>query len=160
MFHVLVTMVLTAVIVVVPVMLHIGEIMGNGQADVVSGASMKLPEKPSGEYIVIVNRSLHEDSLEDWKTFFTGKDLPVIFDDISCIVSQADSGGMQMAQRYQAQLPENQMKLRTEDLTLLVSKAESGYIDAAVFSKEIAQAMKLSTEKCSEKSVVIEVKTG
>ena len=65
-----------------------------------------------------------------------------------------------MAQRYQAQLPENQMKLRTEDLTLLVSKAESGYIDAAVFSKEIAQAMKLSTEKCSEKSVVIEVKTG
>ena len=65
MFHVLVTMVLTAVIVVVPVMLHIGEIMGNGQADVVSGASMKLPEKPSGEYIVIVNRSLHEYSLEE-----------------------------------------------------------------------------------------------
>ena len=43
-----------------------------------------------------------------------------------------------------AQLPENQMQLSTEDPTLLVSKAENGYIDMAVFSKEMADALKLS----------------
>ena len=38
------------------------------------------------------------------------------------------------------------MKLRTENPTLLVSKAENGCIDAAIFSKEMADAMKLRTD--------------
>ena len=37
------------------------------------------------------------------------------------------------------------MKLRTENPPLLVSKAENGCIDAAIFSKEMADTMKLRT---------------
>ncbi len=120
------------------------EQLGFFSADVVSGASVKLPEKPSGEYIVLLNRSLHEDSLDDWTAFFRDGELNVFFDDISCIAAESDINALKMADRLCAQLPENQMRLRTENSLLLASKAENGCIDAAIFSKEMADDLKLN----------------
>ena len=130
-----------------------------GTTDAVSGASVKPPEKPSGEYILLLNKSLHEGSVDEWTAFFRDGELNVIFDDISCITAQSDAAAVQMAERFQAQLPENQMRLRTENPTLLVSKAENGCIDAAIFSKEMADSLKLRPE--TNKSIVcISVKGG
>ena len=143
--HVLASAMAAALLVGVPSAYIIGQSDVN-TADAVSGASVKLPEKPSGEYVLLLNRTLHEDSLDDWIAFFRDGELNVIFDDISCIAAQSDSGAIQMAQRLQAQLPENQMQLRTENPMLLVSKAENGCIDAAIFSKEMADSLGLKAE--------------
>lgn len=114
--------------------------------DAVSGASIDMPDRPSGDYVLLLNRSLHEETFDDWAAFFRDGELNVIFDDINCIAAQSDVDALKMADRLIAQLPENQMKLRTENPTLLVSKAENGCIDAAIFSKEMADAMKLRTD--------------
>ena len=127
-----------------PILTHFDIFGSVSDPDAVSGASMELPDQPSGDFVVLMNSSLHKDTLEDWQLFFTGEDLPVIFEDIQCIVAEGDSGGQQLAERFMAQLPENQMTLRTEDPTLLVSKAEAGFIDVAVFSKEMAESFSSS----------------
>ena len=127
--------------------------------DAVSGASIKLPDKPSGEYIVLLNRSLHEGSADDWTAFFRDGELNVIFDDISCIAAQSDAPAIQMAERFRAQLPENQMRLRRENALLLASKAENGCIDAAIFSKETAEALKIDAG-AAENIICIEIKGG
>lgn len=113
--------------------------------DAVSSASLVLPDQPSGDFIVLVRTSLHPDTMDAWRQFFTdAEDLPVIFEDICCLAARADPTACQLAERFQAQLPENQMALRLEDATLLASKAENGYIDVAVFSSEMAQALSLT----------------
>lgn len=127
----------------------------DSQADAVSGASIPLPDQPSGEFIVLVNTKAHAGTLEAWKSFFLDEDFPVIFEDIHCLAAEGDPTGQQLAERYLAQLPENQMKLRTENATLLVSKAETGYIDVAILSREMAEALKLSPD--AELVTVIEV---
>lgn len=127
--------------------------------DAVSGASINLPDKPSGDYVLLLNRSLHKDTIDEWITFFRDGELNVIFDDINCIAAQSDVDALKMADRLIAQLPENQMRLRTENPTLLVSKAENGCIDAAIFSKEMADAMKLRTVS-DENIVCIIIKGG
>ena len=43
-----------------------------------------------------------------------------------------------MARSFQSILPENQMKIRTENVILMLSKAESGRFDVIVMSKELA----------------------
>ena len=43
--------------------------------------------------------------------------------------------------------------LRTENPTLLVSKAESGYIDAAIISQEMADALELK-EKIKNVTII------
>ena len=117
----------------------------NDGLDAVSQASLALPDQPSGEFLLLIRTSLHEDTLDAWRAFFTdAEDFEVIFEDVSCLAAAADAPGRQLAERYQAQLPENQMRLRWEDPTLLASKAEAGYIDVAVFSREMADALKLS----------------
>lgn len=114
--------------------------------DAVSSATLVLPDQPSGEFYVLLNTSLHTDTLEDWRQFFTGEALPVIFEDLRCSAAKGDVSGVQLAQRFQAQLPENQMRLRTENATLLVSKIEAGWLDAAVLSREMAEALQLRPE--------------
>ena len=74
--------------------------------DTVSSASVKIPDKPSGEYVILINRSLHEDTFDDWVAFFCDGELNVIFDDINCIASQSDADALKMADRLIAQLPE------------------------------------------------------
>ena len=121
---------------------------------------MELPDQPSGEFLVLINTKRHADTLEDWETFFKGEeeDLPVIFDDIDCLAASSDVTAMQLADRYLAQLPENQMKLRIEDATMLASKAEAGLIDVAFFSEEMADALSLAGEKDMKDVRVIRVK--
>ncbi len=114
--------------------------------DTVSSASVKIPDKPSGEYVLLLNRSLHKESFDDWVAFFSDGELNVIFDDVNCLASESDTDALKMADRLIARLPENQMKLRTENPVLLVSKVENGCIDTAIFSKEMADEMKLRTD--------------
>ena len=115
-----------------------------GDADAVSSASVALPDQPSGEYIVAVNTALHKDSMEEWRNFFNDREFSVIFEDVDCLIPNGDGGAMQLAERFAAQLPENQMRFRTESATLVASKAEEGYIDVAIFSKEMADALSLT----------------
>ena len=140
-------------------MLYVLDMSKGKDIDAVSGASIKLPDKPSGDYIVLLNRSLHEDSVDDWIKFFRDGELNVIFDDISCIAAQSDAPAIQMAERFRAQLPENQMRLRRENALLLASKAENGCIDAAIFSKETAEALKIDAG-AAENIICIEIKGG
>ena len=55
-------------------------------------------------------------------------------------------------------LPENQMVLKTEDPTLMLSKAEHGKFDVIVISKEIADIYKASTVYDMDNIEVIHIK--
>ena len=120
---------------------------GKGKTmDAISSASLVIPDAPDGEYLVYIRNELHRDTLSDWESFFRNEDFPVIFDDIHCLVANGDLNGKQLADRYMAQLPENQMQLRTEDPTLLASKLETGQFDVAILSPEMAGFLELASE--------------
>lgn len=117
-----------------------------GRTDAVSSAT-QTTEQPSGEYVVLINRGLRSDpnALEAWKAFFSVGDsdgIVSLFEDISCTVSSSDPAGLEAARSFMSRLPENQMKLRTEDVTLMLSKAEHGRFDVIVMSKEAAESAK------------------
>lgn len=114
--------------------------------DAVSGASVVL-DQPSGEYVLLINRELHTDaeSLADWVTFFSGGEILYIFEDISCSVANGDSGGIELAESFRSQLPENQMTVKKEDATLLVSRLDHGKFDIAILSEEFAAAYQAET---------------
>ncbi len=158
--HLLFSFVLLMVTTGIPAALCFHWFASGQETDAISSASIQIPEKPSGECVLLINRPLHADSMKDWEAFFRDGELNVIFDDISCMIPAGDITAKEMAQRFQAQLPENQMQLRTENLTLLLSKAENGCIDAALFSKEIAQAMGLSVTEQNGKITVINILGG
>lgn len=158
--HVGLVILLLGILLGIPFAIHYNELVIRDSTDAVTQASIPLPDQPSGEFVVLIKTSLHEDAIEDWKDFFHDEEFAVIFEDIECMVADGDSAGMQMAERYQAQLPENQMRLRTENPTLLVSKAETGYIDVVVFSREMAEALKLAPENELTDVTVIEVSDG
>ena len=46
------------------------------------------------------------------------------------------------------------MRLRTENATLLVSKIEAGWLDAAVLSREMAEALQLRPEALQGVTVI------
>ena len=132
-----------------------------GETDVVSSASVALPDQPSGEFLVLLNTGLHEDSLEDWRIFLGDpEELPIIWEDVSCLVAEGDSAGMELAERLQAELSENQLSIRTENATLLASKAESGLADMVIFSEEMAEAVGLSAETAGQAMTVFTVSGG
>ena len=145
-FHVAFVMCLLFLTAVLPIITHF-DLFGAFDTDAVSSASIELPDQPSGEFIVLINKEKHSNTTEDWRVFFSGEDLPVIFEDISCLTATGDTSGQQLAERYQLQLPENQMKLDEENGVLLASKVESGYIDVAIFSSEMADALKLAPDE-------------
>ena len=118
----------------------------SNDVDAVSSSSLVLPEQPSGDFLVFINESLHEDSVDSWEAFFMDEEFSVIFEDIGCLVAEGDAGGIQLAERFQAELPENQMKLKKENPVLVVSRIEEGYIDVAIISKEMAESLKLLEE--------------
>ena len=153
--HVMLVTVVLMLLAGIPVLTHFDLFGTTGDTDAVSTASIPLPDQPSGDFVVLMRTSMHEETIDDWKVFFTGEDLPVIFDDISCLVAEGDVNGQQLAERFQVLLPENQMKIRTENPTLLASKVEAGYIDVAVFSREMADALDLSPEKAGCLTVMI-----
>lgn len=113
-------------------------------ADAVTRASLELPEQPSGEFLVLLNTDKHRDTLEQWRLFFSGEDAGVIMSDISCMVIDGDATGLQLAERYQARLPENQMTVKQENGLLLASKAEAGRFDTIILSREAAESYGVS----------------
>lgn len=118
-------------------------LFGDTGVDAISTASLEIPEEPSGEFLVLMKTERHRDSLRDWEAFFRDEDFAVIFEDIQCITARGDIAAQDLAERYRIQLPENQMKVRSEDPVLLVSKIEAGAIDVAILSGEMAEQMKL-----------------
>ena len=105
-------------------------------------AATKTIDQPSGAYVVLINKENHKDSgkLAVWKKFFSGQEIDYIFEDISCVVSDSDAAGLELARSFQSRLPENQMLLRTEDTTLMFSKAKYGRFDVMILSKEMYDA--------------------
>jgi hypothetical protein len=161
--HIVSALMTVVILMGLPLMLsgNIGVLFGN-KTDAVTSAT-KAVDKPSGEYVVFINTSLHTDetALRSWKAFFENGDTDGIinvFEDISCTVASGDEGGLEMAESFMSRLPENQMKVRKEDGTLMISKAENGRFDVIVMSKETAETM--SAERIPEmtQAVMLKVK--
>ena len=125
--------------------------------DAVSSPTQIL-EQPSGAYVVMMNPLLHtnKEHLEVWHSFFRGEEIDFLFEDISCVVADTDAAGLELAKSFQSRLPENQMKVRTEDVTLLLSKLEYGRYDVALLSKELYDVYRDSLTKHGKQAVVIE----
>jgi hypothetical protein len=118
----------------------------NGNVDEVSSASVII-DRPSGEYIVLVNENLHTDkeNLNTWIRFFQGQEISYLFEDISCSVIKGDTGALNMAKSFQSSLPEKQMRIKQEDATLLMSRADNGKYDIIILSKEYANSYDVTT---------------
>ena len=102
----------------------------------------------SGKYIVFINRGLHDKAgtTGDWEKFFSfSDDVPLIMEDITCKVAQFDSEGLDTARKYQARLPENQMKIEQEAGVMLLSKAELGRFDVMIMSEAAAKSYSAQT---------------
>lgn len=136
----------------------IGAVFSGETVDAVSHATTELPEQPSGEFVVLLNTARFSDTSEQWQVFFAGGDAGVIMSDICCMVIDADITGQQLAERYQARLPENQMEVRRENGLLLASKAEYGLFDVIVVSQEMAEVYNLQTVYDDETVLHIAVK--
>lgn len=115
-----------------------------GETDSVSGASLAVPDQPSGEFVVLMSKERHPDTLDAWTDFFFERPTDVIMEDLSCMTVQDDAAGLQLARRYQARLAENQMTVRRENPILVASRAENGLFDAIILSKEAAEAYQFS----------------
>lgn len=113
----------------------------SGEHDAVASATVET-DQPSGEYYVLINldRRPDSESVSFWETFFSGGEVGFIFEDIECSVAKSDPSGLELAQSFQSRLPENQMKIKTEDSVLLFSKADHGKFDILVLSAETADA--------------------
>lgn len=125
--------------------------------DAVSSATMII-EQPSGAYVVMINRDLHRDAgnLATWEAFFRGEEIGFLFEDISCVVADTDAAGLELAKSFQSRLPENQMTLRLEDSTLMLSKAQHGRFDVILMSKEMYDATGAANEKRTDSVDLIE----
>ena len=132
--------------------------VGDG-VDAVSSASLEVPEQPSGSFVVILNRGRH-DALEEWTDFFTEREVGVIMEDLRCATAAGDETGWELAKRYQARLAENQMALCRENGVLLVSKAEQGFYDLVILSKEMAEAYDYSAVYARPDALVLAVEGG
>lgn len=121
-----------------PLLAHVnvGALLAGG-TDLVSSATT-IQAAPDGRFYILINGTRHPDKkvLADWVTFFEDKEAaPLIMEDVSCVVCEGDAPGLDMATSLQSRLAENQMKLRTEQGVLAVSKAEAGLFDVLVVSE-------------------------
>ena len=155
--HVMLVTVVLMLLAGIPVLTHFDLFGTTGDTDAVSTASIPLPDQPSGDFVVLMRTSMHEETIDDWWVFFTGEDLPVIFDDISCLVAEGDVNGQQLAERFQARLAENQMTIRQANPTLLASRADAGVYDLIIVSAEMADAITLPTAYGRVETAVITV---
>lgn len=131
-----------------------------GGADAVSSASLEVPDQPSGEYVILLNRERHPLTLEQWSDFFSEKPVDVIMEDLRCMTVSGDVLGRQLAERYRARLAENQLRLRAENGVLVVSRAENGLFDAIILSRETAEAFDYSAVYARPDVAVLRVTGG
>ena len=132
----------------------------SGTADAVSGATVEPPDSPSGNYVILLNRSRHPDSIPEWRAFFREEPVGVIMEDLVCMTPASDVTGRQLAERYQLRLAENQMKLKPQDGLLLVSRAEHGLFDVIVLSEEMEAHYDYSRAEALPETEVIRVSGG
>lgn len=123
--------------------------------DAVSSAS-EILESPSGNFVVMINKDFHpqDGTLKDWITFFEGGDILYIFEDISCSVAAGDTSGIEMAESFRSRLPENQMKIKSDDMMLLASRADHGLYDVIIMSKEFADMTGIQKTRSDSMEVV------
>ena len=98
--------------------------------------------------MVLINRALHDQAgtTADWQKFFTFSDnVPLIMEDIIFKVAEGDASGLETAKKYQARLPENQMKIVQEAGAMLVSKAELMRFDVIILSEAAANTYSAQT---------------
>ena len=155
--HVVIVCIALLLLVGIPVY-QTGYIQGKfSGTDTISSATV-IVEQPSGEYVVLINPALHTnaDNLAIWVSFFQGKEIDYLFEDISCAVADSDSAGLEIAKSFQSRLPENQMRLHTEDPTLMLSKAKYGKFDVILLSKEVADIYKASYGMDRKRTVILE----
>ena len=118
--------------------------------DAVSGATIDLPNTPSGDFVVYVNRQKHAGTMDQWRAFFSEEDYGVLLEDVHCLVIDGDATGDQLARRYQARLIKDQMTLRRENGVLVASRLVSGQYDLVILSSEMADAWKIEGPDSAE----------
>lgn len=157
--HIVVSLVALFLLLGLPAMYYGGHggFSGAG-ADSVTGASLALPDQSTGDFVVLVDREKHPETLEAWTDFFSDRPTDVIMEDLSCLTLRGDPSGAQLAERYQARLAANQMIIRREDPTLVASRADHGLFDVIVLSKEMADAYQFESTLDDSRVAVIPVK--
>lgn len=140
--HIVCIAALALVLIGVPVALYANPAVFTAETPDAISSATTIQEAPSGHFTIYINERMHakKDVLADWETFFRGEDAPLIMEDITCIALAADPAGVDMAKSLQSRLPENQMKLRTEEAMIALSKAEAGVFDCLVMSDEAVAA--------------------
>ena len=124
--------------------------------DAVSSATIDLPDTPSGEYVVYVNRQKHPGTLDQWRAFFSEEDYGVLLEDVHCLIVDGDATGDQLARRYQARLVKDQMTLRRENGVLVASRLDSGRYDLVILSAEMAEVWKMTAPESAETLLIRE----
>lgn len=133
-------------------------VTGDGQeVDAVSGSSLVIPDQPGGTFYVLLNTKRHPVTAAEWDDFFSEREVGVIMEDVECFVSRGDAPGRELADRYKARLAENQMRVKTEDGTLIASRAENGLFDVIILSKEAEAAYDYSKVFLRDEVLVIPV---
>ena len=149
-----------ALLVVLPFALAGGFSMFSEGADAVSSASVVI-EKPSGNYIVLINRDRHSESdMPAWREFFSGGDFSIIFDDITCVTLDGDAGALILARSFMSRLPENQMTVKSGEAVITLSKADNGRFDVLIVSDEAAEKFGISSVYCDKNVEIIRVNDG
>ena len=157
--HIVVCVVALFVLLGLPAMYYGGHGGFSGAGtDATTGASAELPDRPSGDFVVLMDRAKHPDTLEAWTDFFSDRPTEVIMEDLSCLTLRGDPSGTRLAERYRARLAENQMTIRREDPTLVASRADRGLFDVIVLSKEMADAYQFESTLDDSRVAVISVK--
>ena len=112
--------------------------MINGEGEEATSSATVVVDMPSGEYVVLINKDKHPDDnkLSSWVSFFKGEEVSYIMEDINCMAAEADEGALKTADSYISRLAENQMSLRVEESTFMLSKIRYNIFDTVIMSKE------------------------
>ncbi len=136
--HMIVVLIALFMILGIPALYYLDIPAYFSDEDATSSATIDLPDQPSGIYYVVINKEHHKETQSLWEDFFSGKDTSVILEDIHCIAADQDINALIMGDILKARLPENQMKLREENITLTMSKLDAGSFDTIIISKDVA----------------------
>lgn len=143
--HFIVTALIIALTIGLPSAIYF-KIFTPADEEAETGATYILPEKPSGEFVIMINEKRHPTSIDVWDDFFSERDYDPLSDKISCLTVSGDALGAELADRYSKRLFVKQMSIREENVILVLSKAELGLIDAVIMSADIADVYNLKTD--------------
>lgn len=122
-----------------------GAIRFGTEVDAVTKATGEIvyADDIDGSFTVLINKDMHKDAeaLSEWKTFFSGGEVGVIFEDVTCYVASDDPSGLDAAESFQSRLPDNQLVIKTVPSGMLVDKAAHGVFDVIVLSDPIVDTI-------------------